>query len=104
MLLTVPHGGKLGRFLVRLVHVFPPSRVTWTRPSFVPAHSRPFSRGYSAMADTVDPYSWPVLCGVRPPDSCCLLLSLRVRSGLMTSQLCPRLVVRCTCWLPTYTV
>ena len=37
-------------FFVTFVHVFPPSRVTCTRPSFVPAQMSPRSFGDSAMA------------------------------------------------------
>ncbi len=45
----MPHGGRPGRFVVTLVHVLPPSRVSCTRPSFVPTQISPFSRGDSAM-------------------------------------------------------
>src|SRR3990172_5381881 len=45
-----------------------------------------------------------MLSGVRPPEICCLLLSLSVRSGLISRQLFPPSVVTCTCWLPTYTL
>ena len=38
---------------VTLVQFLPPSRVTWTRPSSLPAQSRPFSLGDSAMAKMV---------------------------------------------------
>ena len=68
MLLTVPQAGRLGMFLVTLVQVFPPSRVTWTRPSFVPAQMQPFSSGDSAMAKTTQPYSTARLSRVSPPD------------------------------------
>src|SRR4026208_2417560 len=49
-------------------------------------------------------YSTPMLSGVRPPEIFCRLLSLVVRSGLMTCQLWPPLVVRCTYWLVTNSV
>src|SRR4029453_4629322 len=104
MLETVPHGGRFGMLFVRLVHDLPVSRGTWTWPSLVPAQITPRSRRDSAIAMTTNAYSTPMLSPVSPPENCCRALSLVERSGLITSQLWPRLVVRCTCWLPTYTV
>src|SRR5450432_1096192 len=104
MLLIVPHGRMPGMFAVRLLQLFPPSRVSWTTPSFVPAQISPFVIGDSAIANTTSPYSTPMLSGVRPPEIFCFDLSLRVRSGLMIVQLFPPSVVWCTNWLPTYTV
>src|SRR6266496_3097877 len=101
MLLTVPHGGRPGMFLVTLVQFFPPSRVICTSPSLVPAQISPLSFGDSAMANTTELYSTPMLSPVSPPEKTCLLLSFVVRSGLMTCQLCPPSVVWCTYWLPT---
>ncbi len=46
-------------------------------------------------------YSTPMLSGVRPPEMPIFVVSFVVRSGLMTSQLWPPFVVRCTCWLVT---
>src|SRR5687768_8233936 len=104
MLPTVPHGGRFGMFFVTLVHDVPLSRVTLTCPSLVPAQINPRSSRDSAMAITVNAYSTPMLSPVSPPENCWRVLSLVDRSGLITSQLWPRLLVRCTCWLPTYTV
>src|SRR3569623_631791 len=104
MLLTVPHCSIPGMFAVTLVHVFPPSRVSCTSPSFVPAQISPFVIGDSAIANTTSPYSTPMLSGVRPPEIFCFDLSLRVRSGLITFHVLPPSVVSCTTWLPTYTV
>src|SRR5438128_12132871 len=104
MLENVPHSGRFGIFLVRLVQVLPPSRVNCSRPSLVPAQITPFSFGDSAMANTTPAYSTPMLSGVRPPEICCRDLSLSVRSGLISCQLWPALVVRCTCCEPAYTV
>src|SRR2546422_8333232 len=87
MLLTVPQGGSPGMFFVTLVQFFPPSRVICTRPSLVPAQIKPFSFGDSAIANTTELYSTPMLSPVSPPENPCLLLSLVVRSGLMTCQL-----------------
>src|SRR5262250_3143308 len=104
MLSTVPHSGKFGRFFVTLLQLFPPSRVTCTCPSFVPAQIKPASFGDSASAKITPAYSTPMLSGVSPPEICWRLLSLRVRSGLMICQLLPPSVVTCTNWLPTYTL
>src|ERR1051325_4611391 len=101
MLLTVPHGGRLGMFFVTLVQFLPPSRVSWTKPSFVPAQITPASFGDSAIANTTPAYSTPMLSPVSPPENPCRLLSFNVRSGLITCQLCPASVVWCTYWLPT---
>src|SRR5919199_1261896 len=68
MLLIVPHVTSPGMFDVTFVHVAPPSRVTCTSPSFVPAQMSPFSRGDSAMANTTPAYSTPMLSGVSPPE------------------------------------
>src|SRR5689334_5673162 len=86
--LTWLHSGN--PFGVTLLQVLPPSFVTWISPSSVPAHNTPFCAGDSASVNTVSKNSTVVLSLVStPPDDCCLLLSLRVRSGLITVQLCP---------------
>src|SRR5216117_2268379 len=72
---------------VTLVQLLPPSRVTCSRPSFVPAQISPGFKGDSAIAKITSPYSTPMLSGVRPPEICCRLRSLSVRSGLITCQL-----------------
>src|SRR3990172_4585948 len=104
MLLTVPRGGRLGMLAVTLVHERPPSWVTCTSPSFVPAQIRPGLRRDSAIEKTTLKYSTPMLSGVRPPEICCRLLSFSVRSGLISRQVRPPSVVACTNWLPTYTL
>src|SRR5437899_4365263 len=101
MLLTVPHESMFGIFLVTFVQFLPPSRVICTWPSFVPAQITPASFGDSAMAITTGAYSTPMLSPVSPPENPCLLLSLVVRSGLITCQLLPPSVVWWTYWLPT---
>src|SRR5215813_10582238 len=101
MLLTVPHGNILGMFFVTFVQFLPPSRVICTWPSFVPAQIVPACLGDSAIANTTPPYSTPMLSPVRPPEKPCLLLSFRVKSGLIFCQLLPPSVVWCTYWLPT---
>src|SRR5678815_388456 len=99
MLRTAPQTGRLGMFFVTFVHVLPASRVIWTSPSFVPAQINPFSTGDSAIPYTTPAYSTPMLSPVRPPELCCRLLSLSVRSGEITCHDCPPSCVRCTCCL-----
>ena len=88
---------------VTLVQLLPPSRVTCSRPSFVPAQISPGFKGDSAIAKITSPYSTPMLSGVRPPEICCRLRSLSVRSGLITCQLRPLSVVMWTNCDPAYT-
>src|SRR5262249_18049212 len=99
---TVPHSGSpLG---VTLLHSLPPSVVTWTSPSSLPAQMRAFCLGDSAMAKTVSYTSTPGLSPViGPPDHFCLLLSLRVRSGLIAFQVSPPSVVLKTTLAAWYT-
>src|SRR5678810_649637 len=97
----VPQAHRVGMLAVTFVHVVPPSRVTCTRPSLLPAHRILPSSGDSAIENTTPAYSTPMLSGVSPPETCCFDLSLRVRSGLITRQVTPLSVLTCTCWLPT---
>ena len=85
-----------------LVQCPPPSRVTWTRPSSVPAQSKPRFRVDGAIAVIVVKLSAPPASGVRPPLPAwrCHSGLFVVRSGLMTRQLSPRSVERWTNWLP----
>src|SRR5262252_730696 len=103
MLLTVPPRGRPGRLAVTLDQFAPLSRVTCSCPSLVPAQVTPFSRGDSAIAKTTPAYSTPTLSGVSPPDRTWRVLSLSVRSGLITCQVCPPSDVRWTCCDPAYT-
>src|SRR5574338_523038 len=103
MLVTFPHGGSVGMLAVTLVQVVPPSCVTWTRPSLEPVQITPARAGDSAIANSVAPSNVMRLSVVTPPELCWCVVSLRVRSGLITCQLAPPSVVRCTYWLPTYT-
>src|SRR5579872_3678188 len=91
-MLTVPHSGmSLGVMFDQLP---PPLVVRWINPSSEPAQIRSFCTGDSATEKITSYTSTPVLSLVMgPPEDCCLLLSLRVRSGLMTFQLMPRSVV-----------
>src|SRR5512146_158573 len=101
---TEPHAGAPVKPAVTFVHVLPPSRVSCTRPSFVPTQISPFCTRDSAIAYTTSAYSTPMSSGVRPPEIPCLDLSLRVRSGLITCHVRPPSLDSCTYWLPVYTV
>src|SRR5216683_2110333 len=103
MLVIFPQGASLGMFPVTSVQDAPPSRVRCTRPSFDPTQITPACRGDSAMANRVAPSKVMRLSVVTPPELCSWVVSLRVRSGLITFQLEPPSVVTCTTWLPTYT-
>ena len=50
ILLTVPQTGRFGMVFVTLVQLLPPSRVTCTSPSLVPAQITPACFGDSAIA------------------------------------------------------
>src|SRR5512143_3338398 len=104
MLEIVPQSSSPLMLPVTSVQWPPPSRVSWTFPSLVPAQMSPRLSGDSAMANTTPAYSTPMLSGVSPPEGTCRVLSLRVRSGLISFHVTPPSDVECTCWLPTYTV
>src|SRR5207237_1249349 len=91
-------------FLVTFFQVLPPSRVRFTWPSLLPVQITPSLRGDSAMAYRVQPSNVKRLSLLMPPEFCWWLLSLVVRSGLITVQLWPPLVVWCTYWLPISTL
>ena len=97
MLVILPRGGKLGMLAVRLFQVLPSSLVMWSRPSLLPAQIWPFSRGDSAMANTVQLIGGSALSLTNGPKFLSSISgALVVRSGLMTFQLCPPLVVTWT--------
>src|SRR6185312_4466596 len=104
MLLIVPPLGNPGAAGVTSAQCAPSSRVTCTLPSFDPAQMSPRVSGDSAIAKSVQQYSTPRLSSVRPPELCMWAVSSVVRSGLMIVHVLPPSVVRCTYWLPTYTV
>ena len=87
-------------FFVTFVQVFPPSCVTCTRPSLVPAQMTPACFGDSAIEKTTLKYSTLRLSSVRPPESPSLLLSFSVRSGLISFHVTPPSWVASTYWLP----
>src|SRR3954462_13223223 len=106
MHVTVAHlGNPLGPLGVTSSQVLPPSGLTWTRPSSLPAHSSPCCTGDSATAKMVPYTSTPVLSPViGPPDHFCFDLSLRVRSSLTGFQLRPSSLVTNSLLLAWYTV
>ena len=80
---------------VTFVHVFPPSRVSWTSPSSVPTQMVCASNGDSAIQKIVlytSPPAPSLVIGTPPGP--CFVLSLRVRSGLIGVQLVPPSVER----------
>src|SRR5213595_3819312 len=84
-----------GRPLILLTtffHVRPPSRVTWTFPSSVPAQIRFGFFGDSQIEKIVVCISAEELSTVIPPDCSCFCFSgsFVVRSGEIRSQLSPR--------------
>src|SRR5262245_8200253 len=95
---------NFGMFADTIVQCAPPSWDTWTSPSFDPAHSTPAFSGDSASANSVAPSNVIRLSVDTPPELCWWVVSLRVRSGLITCQLDPPSFVTCTTWLPTYTL
>src|ERR1041384_513602 len=98
---TVPQGGRFGMFLVTLVQCAPPSCVTCTWPSVLPVQITPAFAGDSAIAYKVAPSNVVRLSEVMPPELPWCDLSLVVRSGLITVQLWPPLVVMKTTCAPT---
>src|SRR2546422_7310278 len=103
MFTTFAQGDSFGMLPDTSVQCAPPSVVTFTRPSFDPTQSTPARIGDSASANKVAPSNVYRLSVVTPPELCWCVVSLRVRSGLITCQLAPPSVVTCTTWLPTYT-
>ena len=83
----VLHFGRPGTFAVRFVHVLPPSRVTCSSPSIVPAQINPFCSGDSAIANSTVTFSTNRLSVTSPPDDCCFVVSLVDRSGEISCQL-----------------
>ncbi len=90
-------GGSPGMFFTTLVQLRPPSRVTCTLPSSLPAQMTFASRTDGAMVSSVLWNSAAVLSvTMSPPDDFCLFLSLVVRSGEITSHDWPKFEERNT--------
>src|SRR6266508_2236967 len=90
---TMPHDGMPVTFFVTSFHFAPASLVYQTLPSFVPAQMSPFSTSDVAIAKITSGANWPRLSPTMPPDGMILLGSWLERSGLITFQLCPPLLV-----------
>src|SRR5262249_54102435 len=98
-------GARPPMFLTTFDHVLPPSRVTCTLPSSVPAQMTFGSIIDGAIARIVQWNSAAVLSTtIGPPDDFCLLLSLVERSGLITSHDWPWFVDLNRTLPPKYTV
>ena len=83
--------GSPRMFATTFVHVFPPSRVTCTLPSSVPAQTTSGFLGDSEIAKIVVCISADELSTVTPPDCSCFCFSgsLVVRSGETRSHVWP---------------
>src|SRR6266508_4760684 len=88
---TIGAGPSAGTLATTFVQLLPPSRVTCTLPSSVPAQMTCALRGDSLIAYTVVFISAAELSTVTPPDSSCFCFSgsLVERSGEMRSHDCP---------------
>src|SRR5215467_7262872 len=90
--------------VVTLLQFCPPSRVTCTTPSSVPTQIVFGSTGEIEMESIAPNVSAPLRSRkMGPPLLCCLLLSLRVRSGLIGVQLLPPSLERNNTFPPRYT-
>src|SRR5712692_5523926 len=90
---TTPHDGMPVMFFDTSFHFAPPSFVCQTLPSFVPAQISPFSTSDAAIAKITSGANCPRLSPTMPPDGTMCAGSCVDRSGLITCQLCPPLVV-----------
>src|SRR6516225_7953842 len=99
-----PHCGRPLMAPVTLLQWSPPSRVTCTTPSSVPTQMVLGSTGESDMERIAPTVSAPLKSRkIGPPLLCCLLLSLRVRSGEIGVQCWPPSVERNSTFPPRYT-
>src|SRR6266702_5083493 len=96
--------GRPGKCPDMLIQVFPPSRVTCTSPSSVPAQITFVSVGARVIVRMVLYVSAPEMSySIGPPLVTCFALSFRVRSGLIAVQCSPPSVVLKTTFPPKYT-
>src|SRR6185369_3370936 len=93
ILVTMPHSGIPPTFLVRSFHFAPPSREHQILPSLVPAQTSPLSTSENAIAKTTSPANWPRLSPTIPPEDMIRDGSCVDKSGLITFQFWPALVV-----------
>src|SRR5882757_6139049 len=90
---TMPHDGMPVMFFDTSFHFAPPSFVYQTLPSLVPAQISPLSTSDVAIAKITSGANCPRLSPTMPPDDMIRLASCVDRSGLMTRQLWPPLLV-----------
>ena len=90
---TTAHAGMPVMFLLTSFHFAPPSFVYQSLPSLVPAQINPFSTADGAIAKIASGANCPRLSPTRPPDDTIRPGSCVDRSGLITCQLCPPVVV-----------
>src|SRR5262245_13587693 len=90
---TTAHAGMPLMFFDTSFHLAPPSFVYHTLPSLVPAQSRPRSTSDGAIAKITSGANCPRLSPTRPPEDTMYFGSCVDRSGLITCQLCPPVVV-----------
>src|SRR5205814_1175706 len=89
---TTPHAG-IAMFLETSFHFAPPSFVYQSLPSLVPAQISPRSISDGAIAKITSGANCPRLSPTSPPDEAMRDGSCVDRSGLITCQLWPPLVV-----------
>src|SRR5262252_8108108 len=90
---TTAHSGIPEMFFETSFHLPPPSFGYHTLPSLVPAQITPRSMSDAAMAKITSGANWPRLSPTRPPEDPMYFGSCVDRSGLITCQLCPAVVV-----------
>src|SRR3978361_2027346 len=88
-----PHGGRPVTFFETSFHFWPASRVYQIFPSLVPAQISPFSTSDVALAKITSGANGPSLSPTIPPEEMMRVGSCVDKSGLMTRQLCPPLLV-----------
>src|SRR5262245_13767867 len=99
-----PHCGRPVMAAVTFVQFLPPSRVTCTTPSSVPTQLVLESTGDSDMERIAPTVSAPLRSSqIGPPLESCLVLSLRVRSGLIGVKCAPPSVEWNSTLPPKYT-
>src|SRR5215210_641834 len=93
---TTPQAGMPATLFETSFHFAPPSLVYQIFPSLVPAQISPFSTSDGAIAKTTSGANWPRLSPTMPPDETIFAGFCDERSGLITCQLWPPLLVRKT--------
>src|SRR5215813_1873432 len=87
------HAGRPVMFFDTSFHFAPPSFVYQTLPSLVPAQITPRSTSDGAIAKITSGANWPRLSPTMPPEEMMYFGSCVDRSGLITCQFWPAVVV-----------